>query len=60
MVGTMCSWEASGAASGVPEGCWEVNVAMDGNSGMSSGDMEAGVCDDGRNSRSGTCPPCWK
>jgi hypothetical protein len=38
-----------------------VNVAMDGNSGISTGDMAAGAYDDGKTSRSGTCPlPCWK
>jgi hypothetical protein len=55
MVGTMC-WGASGAGSGVPAECWGVNVAMDGNSGISTVDRD-GAYDDGKASRSGTCPP---
>lgn len=61
MVGRMCSWEASGAASVDPIGVAEECITTDGYSGISTDGVAAGACNDGRNSRSGTCPPpYWK
>jgi hypothetical protein len=38
-------------------GVLAVCIAMEGYVGMSTGDMELDGCDNGKSSRSGTCPP---
>jgi hypothetical protein len=52
---------AAGATPRVSVGVWEVYTAIEGYLGMLTGDIEPDETDDGRSSRSGTCPPpFWK